>query len=212
MHTQNKKSTHGVSCCAAAATSLPLTPPQHASGRCLHINNGPDDQPNTAQHKHHRHHHHHRTNTLLACFSTANHCWHVSSGLLATTHTCWLSFSVEARHVELSQPAALTVAQQAVQLQPGQLGAGGGNLKATQLLLTERDIERGRARGRIPAGTQKCYQQKKPTGCHRKPLSATTSVELARLQPCYNRPIQSKTRRMLHRAPNAVALCWLAAS
>lgn len=50
----------------------------------------------------------------------------------------WLRQSLwcESCRGQLSHPAALTVAQQAVQLQPRKLGAGGGNLKATQLLLT----------------------------------------------------------------------------
>lgn len=47
-----------------------------------------------------------------------------------------LSLRCEPCRGQLTHPAALTVAQQAVQLQLGQLGADGGNLKAAQLLLT----------------------------------------------------------------------------
>lgn len=53
------------------------------------------------------------------------------------TQTCfWLPVRVEACRAHLCDPAALAVAQQAVQLQAGQLGVGVGNLQATQLLLT----------------------------------------------------------------------------
>lgn len=53
-------------------------------------------------------------------------------------HLTWFGCSItsESCRAELCCPAALTVAQQAVQLQARQLGAVGGNLQAAQLLLT----------------------------------------------------------------------------